>query len=159
MGDIDELRIYDTALSPGEIAALAESANQAGGAWLYRHFGNTAPGWESDTDADQAMLLCEYALGGNPHRADGEFMTPAATYNAASGQLEISYTQRVAGSHDLTYNVRVSDDLIHWELPYTEISSVVHPQLDSDFQQVFVEIDSTAPDTNRRFVRIEITAP
>ncbi|MFK7910392.1 MAG: sulfatase-like hydrolase/transferase [Akkermansiaceae bacterium] len=155
-GDIDELRIYNSALSDSEIAALAGASHQAGEAWLYRHFANSPPSWNSDLDSDQTQLFGEYAFGGNPHIADTRSITPTAFYNATSGKLEATYTRRVNGSHDLTYTVQVSDDLSTWTLPSTQISSVIHPDLGSDFHQVAIEADSTIPTSGQRFVRIRV---
>ena len=38
-GDIDEVRIYQTGKTAGEIATLATNSKQPAAAWYYRHYG------------------------------------------------------------------------------------------------------------------------
>ncbi|BDS07589.1 hypothetical protein NT6N_26290 [Oceaniferula spumae] len=126
--------------------------------WYYTHFGIPSPTsaqWQADTDNDGSNQLAEYAFGGNPHVSDASAVTPTANYNDTSDKLNVTFTRRKAGSHDLTYSVQVSDDLSTWTLPSTEISAISHPILGSDFEQVVVETDGSSPASVRRFIRIK----
>ena len=154
-GEIDEVKIFNSALTGAEVAALAAETDQPAAAWLYRYHGATPPAWTSDDDNDGIDLLGEYAFGGNPNASDASGMTPSALYNSTSDQLEVTYIRRTPNSHDLTYTVQVSDDLNTWTLPSTEKSAIPHPTLGSDFQQVVVEADGSIPASGRRFIRIK----
>jgi len=155
-GDIDELRIYSTAKTGAEIAAIAAATDQPSAAWVYGFFGNSTPAWTSDTDSDGSSLLDEYAFGGSPHTADSATLSPKAVYNSVTNKLEVTFARRKLGSHDLTYTVEVSDDLSTWTLPSTELSAIPHPVLGSDFDEVKVETGTLTNPNKKRFVRIKV---
>lgn len=127
--------------------------------WYYRHFGISSPSsidWQSDSDNDGSNQLAEHAFGGHPHVPDQSIVTPTATHNRATDKLEVSFNRRAPGTHDLTYTVEVSDDLDTWILPATEISSIPHPTLGSDFVWVTVETDNTTSSESRQFIRVRV---
>jgi hypothetical protein len=74
-GDIDELRIFNTALSGPEVAILAAetAADIDGNLWYLRNLGNAVPtlvDWGADSNADSYSHYAAYALGGSPHWFD-----------------------------------------------------------------------------------------
>lgn len=154
-GDIDEVRIFQSAKTIGEIETLAAEAEQARAAWLYRHYGSTPPAWTDDSDADGSELLAEHAFGGNPHVSDRLNVT--ASYNDTSDKLEATFTRRKTGTHDLTYTGQVSTDLSEWlTVTSSEISTTAHPTLGDDFESVTVEVDDTITNKSRIFLRIHV---
>ncbi len=154
-GDIDEVRIYNSAKTGAEINALFMAENESAAAWLYRYFGNNPPAWTSDADGDGYKLSQEYALGGNPHVSDASIMHPEVHFNDTTKKLEVSYNRRVTGSHDITYTVEASNDIANWNLPTNEIASIAHPNLGTDFQRVTCETVNTNVAEVKQFVRIK----
>lgn len=126
--------------------------------WYYLHFGETPTSvfWQADSDGDGVSELGEYAFGGNPHVSDSDLMTPLAFYNSATDKLNVTYNRRVAGTHNLTYLVQVSENLDLWLLPYQEIDVVQHPKLGSEFEAVTVETGNTTTTKGRQFVRVKV---
>lgn len=156
-GDIDEVRVYAFALSAQEIGDLFNATDQPAGSWLYRHFGTAPPAWTDDSDNDGINLLAEYAFGSNPHISDRNTSTPSSSYNPASGKLEATFPRRKANSHNLTYTVQISNDLIDWTtLTASEIASSPHPTLGDEFELVTVETDDTAANEPSLFLRIHV---
>jgi arylsulfatase A-like enzyme len=153
-GDLDEVRIWKRAFSAAEVLAEFNAEKQEQEAWAYRHFGNAAPTWTSDSDQDSHTLLEEYALGGDPHVADAVTSLMEAVYNPASDRLEVAFTRRKDGTHGLSYTAQFSDDLVDWTLPFTIQSVTAHPELDpSEFDQVTAEGESAE---GRVFMRMMI---
>jgi hypothetical protein len=111
LGQMDEVRVYNRALSDAEIAALAAAGGYA--SWV----AGTMPGVSAaltgaaaDPDGDGQPNLIEYALDTNP------LQTNASAFKIMSfgdGSLYLSYPRRT-GFSGLVYTVWKSDDLLTW---------------------------------------------
>ena len=154
-GEIDEVRIYHFAKTDAEILALFNAVDQPFAAWLYRHFGGNTPDGGSDLDKDGKTLRQEYALGGDPNVADSQTMDPEVAFNAATSKLEITFNRRIPGSHDISYAVQASNNIETWTLPTSEIATVPHAILGSDFERCTFETDQTSAQQVKQFVRIK----
>ena len=154
-GVIDEVRIYNRALNAGEIAALYAASSQSSAAWHRRHFGNAAITWATDDDNDGVTRLGEYAFGGEPHIADAA--RSRAVPAIVTDHLQIRFHRRVAGSHELVYQIQQSTDLVNWSpLPGSEIS--VAPSTPG-FEEVTFRVTAATPNTSRLFVRLSASLP
>ena len=111
-GVIDEVRIYNRALSASEIGALYAASNQSAASWHYRYFGDAAIVWYADDDADHGARLLEYAFGSEPHVPDGERMKLRA--EVKNDHLQVEFPRRIAGTTELQYDVQASPDLLNW---------------------------------------------
>lgn len=153
-GDIDELRIYDRALSSSEIQAVYSATNQVMAAWVRRYFGEATVDWNSDDDDDGGKLLLEYAMGGQPWISDSQAMMIQS--DIQTERLIVRYPRRVSGTHDLTYTVQVSEDLEEWStLAYDQFTSSVNWS-DPAFEEVKIELDPPFGETGSFFVRLFI---
>ena len=126
--------------------------------WYFNHFGDGTPSltmWQSDSDGDGVSELGEYAFGGNPHVSDGERSTPLAAYDGERDKFNVTYNRRVAGTHDLTYLVQVTEGFDSWLLPYVELGAIPHPTLGSEFEAVTVETVHTTTQKVKQFVRVK----
>ncbi len=156
-GVIDEVRIYNRALSAAEIAALFEATNQSAAAWHYRYFGNAAIDWSADDDGDGASRLGEYAFGGDPQIADPQ--TRQMPAEIVSDHLEFRFHRRLAGTHDLIYGYQSSSDLKSWtalagaELPVSP--SALLPGFEEVRFRAAAEVSSAAP----LFIRLSARLP
>jgi hypothetical protein len=130
VGFLDEVRLYDRLLAPAEVARLA--AHEAAGEgtrfeeWIAGFgFVGVAGNRRQDPDGDGLPNLLEYALGGDPRRADaGVGRLAARRETLAEGEL-LCVTYPRAVSAGLDYRVEWSLDLRNWgdaaELPgFTE---------------------------------------
>jgi arylsulfatase A-like enzyme len=152
-GTIDEVRIYNRALTAGEIAALYAATNQSAAAWNYRYFGNATINWNADDDGDDAVRLLEYALGGEPWIKDAaKFrLSPAIVGN----HLQVQFLRRLAGTSELQYEVQVSPDLKDWStLTASEIA--VGPADVAGFETVTYQADAAVPAQSPLFLRLKI---
>lgn len=158
-GDIDDFRLYPSALSAAEIAAVFNETNNLASAWHRQFFGNANFDWTADLDGDQLPRLLEYALGSQPGLNDHLDFRPAYEFNSASGKLEITFNRRQTGTHDLLYSVEASSDLTTWDvLTTTEISSTPHPTL-AGFDEVTFETDSNSAAVSPQFIRLRVELP
>lgn len=155
-GLIDDLRIYNRALTTTEIAALADlTPNRSlANAWHFRYTGNDLPtsaDWLTDTDADGFNALLEYALGGNP-TLSSQMIAPVL-----SDANSFIFNRRQSGLAPTAYTVEFSNSLEagSWtELPTG--SAMPHPSL-TDFDQV-TTILPELPES-RGFIRLKVTTP
>ncbi|MCF7848606.1 MAG: LamG domain-containing protein, partial [Kiritimatiellales bacterium] len=154
MGDIDELRIYDLALSHAEIAAVYSATNQSAAAWARRYFGNATVDWGSDDDNDNGRLLAEYALGGQPWMPDAKAMCIQS--DIQTDRLHIRYPRRITGTHNLSYTVEVSSDLDTWSTLTPDQVSTVADLDNRGFEDVEIELDPPFGDDFRFFIRLHI---
>jgi len=153
-GILDDVRIYDRALSGDEIAMLAggSSAQAAAAAWFFRYSGNDLPGpgdWQADRDGDGFSARLEYALGGNPtvaSRAVAPSLNPAAT--------AFVFNRRLAGIDPAAYVAEFSATLgPPWKV-LPAASAAPHPSL-AGIEQVTVPLPSPADPSG--FVRLRVT--
>ncbi len=155
-GTIDEVHIYNRALSAGEISALYQSQNQSAEAWFHRYFDNAPLNWNTDDDGDGESRLGEYAFGGEPLISDPDvrrFMP-----EIVANHLRIHFHRRAAGTHELTYQVQSSTDLSHWSpLAGVEISSISSAL--AGFDDVIFEATALISGTGPMFVRLSALLP
>lgn len=150
-GAIDEVRIYNRALNPGDISALYAAEN-ASNVWRQTHFGSTARTGSAadneDPDKDGMPNLLEYALNLPPNAAS---RVPAAV-QAAGGNLEYTYTRGTAAYQGgTTFQVEWSDDLMTW---FT--TGVVESLISDDGTHQQVKATLPAGSGGRRFVRLRV---
>ena len=117
------LRIYDRALSAGEILLMVAGANQSAAAWYRRYYGWAQLVGAPDEDADGMSRLAEYAFGGQPLIADAKLGLLSADWSNMG--LLITYHRRVAGSHELNYQLESSLDMKNWGALAGAESSVI----------------------------------
>jgi hypothetical protein len=148
---MDDIRIYNRALSAAEVTALYAAEN-APNNWRQTHFdstansGNAADG--ADPDGDGLKNLLEYALNLPPNAAS---RAPAAL-QAAGGNLEYTYTRGTAAYNGgTTFQVEWSDDLTTW---FT--TGVVESLISDDGTQQQVKATLPAGSGGRRFVRLRV---
>jgi arylsulfatase A-like enzyme len=156
-GVIDEVRIFNRALSAAEIDALYHATNEIAAAWHRRYFGNAPIDWNTDDDADGISNLGEYAFGGQPWIADADAMK---IFPEISGNhLQVRFNRRISGMSELIYELQQSSDLVHWTtLAGTEIS--VEP-LDaiSGIEEVTFRADLIVLNQAASFIRISVRLP
>jgi hypothetical protein len=151
LGWMDDIRIYNRALSAAEVTALYAAEN-APNNWRQTHFdstansGNAADG--ADPDGDGLKNLLEYALNLPPNAAS---RAPAAL-QAAGGNLEYTYTRGTAAYNGgTTFQVEWSDDLTTW---FT--TGVVETLISDDGTHQQVKATLPAGSGGRRFVRLRV---
>ncbi len=158
---IDEFRIAPVALNASEVLSEASATDQAAAAWYLQHYGYVTTGpidWLEDTDNDGKNALSEYAFGSDPTVADYTNSCPLGKLNTNTDRLEITFTRRKTGTHDLSYEVMASDDLISWNFPVIEKSVTSHPDYDNSlFEQVTYETTSPLSLLSRLFMRVQIS--
>jgi arylsulfatase A-like enzyme len=153
-GVLDEARIYDRALTAGEILLMVAGANQSAGAWYRRYYGWAPISWTPDEDADGMSRLAEYAFGGQPLIADAKLGLLSADWSNVG--LLITYHRRVAGSHELNYQLESSLDMKGWGALVGAESSVI-PSLLQGFEDVsfIAQVSGSLP----LFVRLKVILP
>jgi hypothetical protein len=153
-GVLDEVRIYDRALSAGEIVLMAVGANQSAAAWYRRYYGWSPLSWGTDEDGDGMSRLAEYAFGGQPMLADAGIGLLSASWSSSG--LLVGYHRRVVGSHELSYRLESSVDMQNWvALAGTELSAV--PSFLAGFEDVsfLAQVSGALP----LFVRLKVILP
>ncbi len=155
-GLLDDVRIYDRALSAEEIAALASlpPANKLRDQWFFRHTGNDLPSpadWLADADGDGFSILLEYALGGNP-TVPSSGISPVL--EKQDGLWNFLFPRRKYGLASASYIVETSETLASESWETVDDLSLLGETPSGDFQ----EIKATLPEssTGRRFVRLRV---
>jgi hypothetical protein len=156
-GTIDEVRIYNRALSAAEIAALATATNDSALAWHRRYFGNAAVNWNADDDGDGVTRLGEYAFGGQPHIADSASLQ--IDPEIVSGHLEIGFSRRMAGTHELNYSVQSSANLSAWAVLSGSEISVTPSAAKPGFEDVVFRASAAVAPSSPLFVRVRAQMP
>jgi hypothetical protein len=153
-GQIDDLRIYKRALTPGEIATLYNPpAVQSYDTWLA---GLPTPpplnqrATTDDPDGDGVSNLLEYALGGDPMNATN---APGPVVHMTSGNLQLSFLRNRT---DLTYTVETSTTLTagSWTT-----AGVTQDTTTPVGQLATANIPMDPATTPRRFLRLRVTEP
>ncbi|MEP4079060.1 sulfatase-like hydrolase/transferase [Haloferula sp.] len=155
-GLLDDARIYARALTPTEIAELAnqDPDDHEGNRWYLRNLGSPTPDaadWEADTDGDGRSVFKEFALGDSPHWFD-----PAAYpwLSDESGDLLYTYKQRLALSPSI-YAVETSIDLSGWiPLIVAPEDIATQPASDPEFEEIMIGVPTTA---SEQFFRLSLT--
>jgi arylsulfatase A-like enzyme len=156
-GVIDEAQIYNRALSSTEIANLFAATNQSAVAWHRRYFGSAAINWNADDDGDGLTRFGEYAFGGQPLISDSQIAR--ITSVAVGGYFQVDYHRRLAGTHELTYQLQSSADLKNWSaLAGSEISVVPSANL-AGFEEVTFQSQTAISSASPIFVRVEVRNP
>jgi arylsulfatase A-like enzyme len=152
-GALDEVRVYQRALSAAEIAELASAGQQCAAAWWRRYYGDASPDWLSDTEGDGSPALLEYGWGGQPHLPSSDLRLGLRS----SGTPRAVYRRRPAGLHDLTYQPEAAAALPGpWDQPVAE-SLVTPVEVGGDaFEEV--EVAPAAPLTNS-LLRVQVRLP
>jgi len=154
-GAIDEVHIFNRALSTDEIYSLYTATNQSAAAWYYRYFGNASVDWQS-SDGTGSRLL-EYALGGQPNTTDVSQLSLQA--KIVGNHLQISFPRRIAGTSDLVYTVQASADLKNWTtLTASEISTLPLSN-PPGFEQAIYQADLSVTEQSPLFLRLQINLP
>ena len=154
VGQIDEPRIYNRALSALEVAGLASATNQSAAAWHRRYFGNGADNWTADDDADGGARLLEYALGAEPWIADRAQQSLAG--ELVGGRLQVRFSRRVAGTSELIYAVQASRDLLDWSgLTTSEVSATPLTEKPG-FEQAVYQADASVSQEAAQFIRLAV---
>jgi hypothetical protein len=155
-GIIDEVRIYNRALSAAEIAALYNEGRQSAAAWHRRYFGDAAINWATDDDGDGVTRLGEYAFGGQPHISDSQVMRVIP--ELVGGHLRIRFNRRQAGTHELVYQIQQSTTLNNWTaLSGSEVS--VTSSVLPGFEDVTFQASASVSGTSPLFVRLTASLP
>ena len=149
--DVDDVRLFNRALTAGEVAALYAAEN-APNNWRQTHFGSTANTGNAadvaDPDRDGLPNLLEYALNLSPNAAT----RVTAAVQAAGGNLEYTYTRGTAAYNGgTTFQVEWSDDLTTW---FT--TGVVESLISDDGTHQQVKATLPAGSGGRRFVRMRV---
>jgi len=155
-GVIDEVHIYDHALSAAEVASLFNDPNQSANVWHRRYFGDTPISWGVDDDSDGMSRLGEYAFGGQPLLPDPELAHIFP--EIASDHLQVHFHRRSSGTHELLYQLQASPDLQSWAaLPATEISS--NPSGLEGFDDVVWRAQAAVSSGSKMFARLAVQRP
>jgi arylsulfatase A-like enzyme len=156
-GVIDEVRIYNRALTTDEIAAQFNETAGSADAWYRRYFGDAPIDWSVDDDGDGVSRLGEYAFGGQPLIPDAQVMQIIP--QIVNGHLQIQFHRRTADTTELIYQVQSSSDLVHWSaLAGTEISVIPSATLPG-FEDVIFRAEQSVSAESPMFVRLTAQLP
>ena len=156
-GTIDEVRIYNRALSVAEVASSFRAPDQSAAAWHRRYFGNAAINWSADDDGDGLSRLGEYAFGGQPLVPDAEVMQIVP--EIVADHLQVRFNRRTPGTHELVYQVERSSDLKNWTtLTGTEIAVTPSATIQG-FEEVIFRADALVSNESPLFVRLSAQLP
>jgi hypothetical protein len=156
-GVIDEVRIYNRALSAAEIAAQFSASGQSAAAWYRRYFGNAAVAWTVDDDGDGMNRLAEYAFGGQPLLADPGVGQIAA--QIVANHLQLRFHRRLTGTHELVYQCQSSPDLKTWSALAGSDISVTTSTMLAGFEEVVFQADAVVSNQAPFFVRLAVRLP
>jgi hypothetical protein len=153
-GAIDELHIYNRALSATEVASLATATNQSAAAWARRYFGDAPINWYADSDNDGAVNLLEYAMGGQPLVSD----LPQMSLQAAivGNHIQVTFPRRIAGTSELFYNIQVSSDLVNWTTLTASQVGTAPLASPPGFEQATYQADTPVDQLSPQFVRLQV---
>lgn len=155
-GILDDLRIYNRALAPGEIGAVYSESNPQATSWYYRHHGRTPSGvsdWKADPEGNGMSALQEYGFGCRPFMSvsDGCLLD----IGAGSEGLVLSYRRRMAAEGDASYALQYSNDLLLWqELLGGDASSTPDADL-SGFERVARKLPPESQPSS--FMRLQLS--
>ncbi len=153
-GMLDDVRIYNTAMSSGQAGALYQKS------MFYRSWVessglvSTNASILADPEGDGLVNLEEYAFGGNPLGSNSPGIRPYIAMAPSHGDVEYTYRRRLdAADRGLSYVVKATDDLGDPGSWTTDgLSETAVTPLDAEFELVTVE----AALDDRGFFRLEI---
>jgi hypothetical protein len=157
-GYIRDFRVYDRALAPSEVTALATNRLNFD-AWRRQQglpFGASA---SADLDGDGLSLLLEYGLGSHPLSAG---RPPRYDTRLDDGQLVLEFIQQ-PWARDLRWQVQATTDLTHsWETlaerSPNAVDWLVAPGVVLDQNEGLVQVRDKegAAESNRRMMRLHL---
>jgi len=118
--------------------------------------------WDADPDNNGLINLLEYALGGWPETLEDEAeIRPRPAVSAEGEHLQLQFKKQIAAT-DITYRVKVSNDLQNWYyngdgtgLTYTDILPETTFN-DDGTETVIVQDRTPIPPNGRRFMVLEV---
>jgi arylsulfatase A-like enzyme len=156
LGTLDEPRIYDRALTPGEVAALYAADNQSATAWHRRYYGGAPEDWNGGDSLGLPRLL-DYAFGGQPWIANADLFIVHA--QVAGDRLQMRFNRRIAGTSELIYSPQGSRDLSDWNTLTASLAETLpQPELPG-FEQAIFQTDATLGEEAAQFFRVQVTLP
>ena len=153
-GVMDEVRIYNRALSAGEVASLVTATNQSAAAWYRRYFGDAPISWYIDNDRDGAVNLLEYALGGQPWIPDRSQLSLQAAI--VGDHIQVRFPCRLPGTSELVYQVQVSPDLHNWTSLTASQVGTAPLATPPGFEEVVYQADATLSQYSPLFMRLRV---
>jgi len=154
-GLIDEVHIFNRALSAAEITSLYNATNQSSTAWYYRYFGTAPVNWYA-SDGTGSRLL-EYAFGGQPGATDVAQLSLQASI--VGNHLQVTFPRRVAGTSELIYTVQASPDLVDWTtLTASQVGTLplISP---AGFEQAIYQADLSVTQQSPLYLRLQVRLP
>jgi hypothetical protein len=138
-GDLDQIRIYNRALSAAEVTALSQETDALPpyDQWLADHLPGLSylHGPDLDPEHDGTTNFGEFAFGGDPLNPN---VFPVPLNRAADGSVTISYHARKAPA-GAVYQVKVGNDLTGWADANPHITNVTRtPIPGTDYENVTV---------------------
>lgn len=109
-GLIDEVKLYDVALSASEVSEL-HGSYEGFAAWLSRHPAIEEIGTSADEDGDEIELLLEYVLNGNPLESDFDIFP---TVDSSGGSPVFKFTRLAESADDTEQVFQYSTNLVDW---------------------------------------------
>ncbi|MBN1268456.1 MAG: hypothetical protein JXB04_02630 [Kiritimatiellae bacterium] len=120
-------------------------------------------GFDADPDGDHVENLMEYAMGWNPHVADGDsgllIKGPWEIYADPSGEAYIYYQRRKTAA-DLEFQLQASPDLLGWGPADAYVTGTVVTDDENGLTET-VQVGLTIPPTEPRhlFIRLLVRQP
>jgi hypothetical protein len=156
LGAIDEPRIYNRALSAGEILALYNAGNQSASAWHRRYYGAAPEDWAAPDSLGLPRLL-DYAFGGQPWLADASLFRVRA--ELAGDRLQLRFNRRVSGTSELLYAPQVSPNFMGWTALAASFIGASPLAEWPGFEEVVFQTDATLAQEAQQYVRVQVRWP
>ena len=151
LGQIDEVRAYNRALSDAEVAALASAGGYS--SWVAVNMPTNTPAQTAptaDPDGDRQSNLLEYAFDTNPLGTNGSAFSIVRT---GDGSIWLKYPRRI-GFSGLRYTVLQSPDLINWAaVPDGSIQETTQPIPGKPLETVLGKIVNL---TGKAYFRLQV---
>lgn len=156
LGALDEVRIYNRALSAAEIGALYSDTNQSAAAWHRSYYGDEPVNWLALSSLGYPRLA-DYAFGVAPHVPDAAARSLRAL--VLDNRLAVTFRRRVVGTSELLYSPQVSRDLANWgSLTASFLSAVAIPD-QPGIEEVTFRTDARLGEESSQFIRLAISLP
>jgi hypothetical protein len=157
-GLIDDLRLYNRALSDAEIATLAVAGDPFA-SWTATHLAGVPPAqatMNADPDSDGLPNLFEYALALDPNQPE---FSPFKIELGPDNFIRLSHPRRI-DTDRLRYTIMVSADLETWEPAGTlfTLESVDRPPGQS-YETVTLRFEDNQPQTAFFRLFVEYLSP
>ena len=156
-GTLDEVRLYNRALSASEVSSLYAATNQAAQAWHRRYLGNAPENWSADDDGDGAPRLVEYALGAQPQINDAKAFYPKP--EISTNRLQLHFPRRAANTHELNYTVQVSPDLTDWTTLNATLAGTAPLPQQPGFEEAIYQANVSLTNYPRLWMRLRVSLP